>query len=148
MRRARHIVVSVLSVALAAPLLGASRRMAIVVDTSRSMEEADAQRYTMQLSQILSDLVDTGDALSVIRMPPDRLFFSSCSEGASPSLVLQLDPQDRAGFKRRLDGLIQFDTGTYFAAPIRTAISLLPTQADTQRMLLIIADSGGRVVRF
>jgi hypothetical protein len=145
MRRAWPSLLSLVSAfALAASALGATnRRLAIVVDTSRSMQGADAQRYTMQLSQILSDLADAGDELSVIRMPPDSLFFSSCAQPGSSSLVLRLDPRDRADFKRRLDALLTFDTGTYFAAPIRTAISLLPPQPDTQRMLLIIADSGG-----
>jgi hypothetical protein len=145
MRRAWPSLLSLLSAfALAASALGATnRRLAIVVDTSRSMQQADAQRYTMQLSQILSDLVDAGDELSIIRMPPDSLFFSSCAQRESPSLVLRLDPRDRGGFKSRLDGLLTFDTGTYFAAPIRTAISLLPPEPDAQRMLLIIADSGG-----
>lgn len=141
--RASAVIVSLVGIVLAAPALGATKRLAIIVDTSRSMQQADAQRYTMQLSQILSDLVDAGDELSVIRMPPDTLFFSSCTQGPSSSLVLRLDQQDRAGFKSRLDGLLAFDTGTYFAAPIRTAISLLPPDPDTRRMLLILADAGG-----
>lgn len=143
MRNAYAVVWSLVSVVLAAPALGTSRRLAIIVDTSGSMQVSDVQRYTMQLSQILSDLVDAGDELSVIRMPPDSLFASSCSQGPSSSLVLRLDPQNRAGFKSRLDGLLAFNTGTYFAAPIRTAISLLPPDPDAQRMLLILADSGG-----
>ncbi len=145
MRRPWASLLSLLSsFALAASALGATnRRLAIVVDTSGSMQQADARRYTMQLSQILSDLVDAGNELSVIRMPPESLFSSACSQRASSSLVLRLDPRDRGNFKRRLDGLLTFDTGTYFAAPIRTAISLLPPDPDTQRMLLIIADSGG-----
>lgn len=127
------------SLGSAAPA-AAARHLAIIVDTSGSMQGNDPQRYTMQLSQILSDLVDSGDALSVIRMPAGA---ASCSDGPSSSLVLTLDPADRAGFKLRLDRLIQFDSGTEFAAPIRTAISLLPRDPGTQRMLLIIADAGG-----
>jgi hypothetical protein len=140
--RSRSIVLALLgALALAAPALAANRHLAIVVDTSGSMQSADPRRYTMQLSQVLSDLLDTGDELSVIRMPGE--LFSFCSEGVTPSLVLRLDPGDRAVFKQRLDQFITFDTGTYFAAPIRTAISLLPQDQDEQRMLLIIADSGG-----
>jgi len=130
--------------AIHAPAISAtSRHLAIVVDTSNSMSDNDPQRYTMQLSQVLSDLVDTGDELSVIRMPLESGFFTDCSAGPSSSLVLRLDPANRPGFKRDLDGLIQFNTGTFFAAPIRTAISLLPPDPNARRMLLVIADSGG-----
>jgi hypothetical protein len=135
------LLLTLLGALTAAQLQANGRHLAIVVDTSGSMQQNDPQRYTMQLSQVLSDLVDAGDELSVIRMPPD--FFSRCSAGPSSSLVLQLDPADRASFKARLDQLIQFNTGTHFAAPIRTAISLLPNEPAVQRMLLVIADSGG-----
>lgn len=124
-----------------AALAAAGRHLVIIVDTSGSMQTNDRQRYTMQLSQVLSDLLDNGDELSVIRMPGG--LFSFCSASASSSLVLPLDQADRAGFKRQLDGWLQFNTGTWFAAPIRTAISLLPRDADVPRMLLVIADSGG-----
>jgi len=119
----------------------ANRNLAIIVDTSGSMQQNDPQRYTMQLTQVLADLMDAGGELSVIRMPGTD--FSLCTAGPSSSLVLQLDPRNRADFKRSLDSLIQFNTGTYFAAPIRTAISLLKRDASPQRMLLVIADSGG-----
>ncbi len=141
-RRCVSIVLRLVgTLVLTGPALAASRHLAIVVDTSGSMQQADRQRYTMQLSQVLSDLVDTGDELSVIRMPEG--LYSTCFARASSSLVLRLDPNDRARFKQQLDGLIAFNTGTFFAAPIRTAIALLPPEKDVQRMLLIIADSGG-----
>jgi hypothetical protein len=142
MRGRRSILLRLLGVfAIAAPLYGASRHVAVILDTSGSMQQNDRPRYTMQLSQVLSDLVDSGDQLSIVRMPPD--LFSSCAEGPSSSLVLRLDPSDRARFKRDLDALVQFNTGTYFAAPVRTAISLLPPDPSARRMLLIIADAGG-----
>jgi hypothetical protein len=141
-RRRPWLVLPLLGALAYAPgVPAASRHLAVVLDTSGSMDQNDRQRYTMQLSQVLSDLLDTGDELAVIRMP--REFFSSCSEGPSPSLVLKLDPADRANFKSELDRLIRFDTGTFFAAPIRTALSLLPSDPAAQRMLLVIADSGG-----
>lgn len=141
-RRSVSIALRLVSaLALAGPAMAASRHLAIVVDTSGSMQNADRQRYTMQLSQVLSDLLDTGDELSVIRMPEG--LFSTCFARASSSLVLRLDPNDRARFKQQLDSVITFNTGTFFAAPIRTAISLLPPERDVQRMLLVIADSGG-----
>jgi hypothetical protein len=139
----RAIALRLLStlVLTATAVQAASRNLAIIVDTSGSMQQNDRQRYTVQLTQVLADLMDTGDELSVIRMPATDLSF--CTAGPSSSLVLQLDPRNRADFKRSLDGLIQFDTGTYFAASIRTAVSLLERDASPQRMLLVIADSGG-----
>ncbi len=115
------------------------RHIAIVLDTSGSMDSNDQPRYTVQLSQVISDLLNDGDELNVIRMKDD----SSCSAGASSSLAFTLDPGDRQSFKRRLDQEIAYETGTYFAAPIRTAAALLSGSPDSQRMLLVIADSGG-----
>jgi hypothetical protein len=125
----------------AATARAADRYVAIILDTSGSMQENDPPRYTMQLSQVLSDLLEQQDHLSVIRMPDTQS--SSCAEGASPSLMLTLDPADRAAFKRQLDGLVRYGGGTYFAAPIRTAMSVLPKDRGKQRLLLIIADAGG-----
>lgn len=143
MRRQHSIAVALAAALMLAALRvqAGDRNLAIVVDTSGSMQGNDQQRYTVQLAQVLSDLANDNDSLSVIRMPNDLLSF--CWAGASPSLVMRLDPSNRAEFKRELDRNIQFDTGTYFAAPIRTAISVLPHDTSAPRMLLIIADSGG-----
>lgn len=126
---------------LTASPAAAGRHVAVILDTSGSMQGSDPPRYTMQLSQILADLLDTADRLSIVRMPGG--LWERCSAGPSSGLVLKLDPADRAGFKRRLDGLVSYDSGTHFAAPIRTAISLLPRDRDEQRLLLVIADAGG-----
>ncbi|MFL6244784.1 MAG: choice-of-anchor X domain-containing protein [Thermoanaerobaculia bacterium] len=143
MRRQHSIAVAVAAALMLAAfrVQAGDRNLAIVVDTSGSMQGNDRQRYTVQLAQVLSDLANDTDSLSVIRMPDDLLSF--CWAGASPSLVMRLDPSNRAAFKRELDRNIQFETGTYFAAPIRTAISVLPRNTAAPRMLLIIADSGG-----
>jgi hypothetical protein len=127
---------------VASPALAASRRLAIVVDTSGSMQQNDPRRYTMQLAQVIADLADTSDELSVIRMSPGFGFFE-CANGPDPSLVLRLDPAKRADFKRQLDAHLLFNTGTFFAAPIRTAISILSLDHESERMLLVIADAGG-----
>lgn len=120
------------------------KSVALVLDTSTSMRENDPQRYTLEISQIVSDLLDDGDTLTVIRMPRVGLFQQvTCSDGVSPSLALSSDGTDRAGFKRRLDTLVAYDTGTHFAASIRTAIQALGRQPDQPRLLLIVADSGG-----
>src|SRR5262249_44077134 len=98
---------------LAGATHAADRHVAIIMDTSGSMASNDPPRYTMQLSQILSDLLDTGDELSVVRMPSD-IFSLSCSSGPSSSLILTLNPADRTTFKRKLDGLVQYGGGTFF----------------------------------
>lgn len=118
----------------------AGRHLTIIVDTSSSMQESDPRRYTLQLSQVLSDLLDTGDSLTVIRMP---LYDKACTDRADPTLARQLDPADRSGFKQELDELLVANTGTYFAAPVRTASADLERHKDKARLLLIIADSGG-----
>jgi hypothetical protein len=125
---------------LAATAWANERHVAIILDTSGSMQENDPPRYTMQLSQILSDLLEANDRLSVIRMPGSQ---STCTAGSSSSLILTLDPANRDGFKRGLDGLVHYGGGTYFAAPVHTAMSVLPQGPDKQRLLLIIADAGG-----
>ncbi|HET9767050.1 MAG TPA: vWA domain-containing protein [Thermoanaerobaculia bacterium] len=125
----------------AGPPAAAQRHVAVILDTSGSMGGSDPPRYTMQLSQILADLLDDADELTLIRMP--NAIWESCSAAASSALALRLDSGDRSGFKRRLDGFVQYEGGTHFAAPIHTAISVLPRQPGTQRLLLIIADAGG-----
>jgi hypothetical protein len=123
------------------------REVALVLDTSRSMVDNDPRRYGLQISQIVSDLLDDGDALTVVRMPRDGLltFFApiGCSDGATPNLALRSDGRARASFKSRLDQLVSYDTGTYFAAPIRTAIGALAGDRSRSRLLLVVADSGG-----
>jgi hypothetical protein len=115
------------------------RHIAILIDTSSSMRSNDKARYTVQLTQIIAELLDPNDKLTVIGM----LDNGSCSVGPSMSLALHLNPNDYPSFKQQLDTKIQYDTGTYFAAAIRTAIQVLSLNQHKQRMLLIIADSGG-----
>ena len=136
-RRRQLILAAVLS--LASSPAAAERHVAIILDTSQSMAGNDSERYTMQLSQILADLVETKDQLSVIGMADSE----SCSDGPSSALLVTLDPADRSAFKRRLDQLVTYDTGTYFAAAIRTAIATLSRDSSKQRLLLVIADAGG-----
>ena len=95
-----------------------------VVDTSGSMDSADAPRYTVQLSQVISDLLDDKDELNVIRMS-DNPF---CWAGASSSLVISLDPADRNRFKRRLDA------GTGRTLPSTNANWQMPMCGPPNRM--------------
>ncbi len=138
-RRALPLLAFALAWPAALPARAEGRHVAIILDTSGSMDSNDQPRYTVQLSQVISDLLADGDELNVIRMLDD----ASCSAGPSSSLVVTLDPADRDDFKRRLDAEIHNTTGTYFAGAIRTAAGLLPADPTKQRMLLFIADSGG-----
>lgn len=116
------------------------RAVAVIVDTSNSMKSNDPQRYTVQISQILGDLLDDRDELTVIGMASAELF---CIGGASSSLALRLEPSNRTGFKTRLDPHLRYHTGTFFVAAVRTALHALSRHPDRDRMLLILADSGG-----
>ena len=120
--------------------VAAGRHVSIIVDTSGSMDGNDKPRYTLQLSQIIADLLEPGDSLTVIRMPKSE---SRCSDGPDPALALSLNPADRGGFQAKLDTLLKFDTGTYFAAPVHTAQADLDRHSNEDRLLLFIADSGG-----
>lgn len=115
------------------------RHLAVIVDTSGSMSSNDRPRYTMQLSKILSDLLDEDDELTIVRM----LDNASCSAGVSSALALRLDPKNRDAFKAALDAHTQTNTGTYYAAAIRTAVDVLTFDESKKRMLLMLADSGG-----
>jgi hypothetical protein len=114
------------------------RHIAIIIDTSGSMSSSDKPRYTVQLSQIISELINKDDELDVI-----NLGGKSCSAGSLSTLALHLNPINRNYFKQKLDQKIKYRGGNDFAAPIRTAIKLLSYNRNKQRMLLIIADSGG-----
>lgn len=117
----------------------AGREVTIIIDTSGSMEQSDRSRYTAQLAKIVADLLDPDDRLTVIRMPGSE----SCADGPDPSLVLRLDPADRAGFKRAVDAFVSTTGGTYFSAPIRTAVQIVTLDGAKSRLLLMLADSGG-----
>ena len=118
------------------------RHLTVIIDTSASMQDSDPRRYTVQLTRILADLLDKGDSLTVIRMP--RYEKRSCADPADLGLARSVeDPAELSSFKQGLDSLLVYDTGTYFAAPIRTAREDLNQHADKPRLLLIIADSGG-----
>lgn len=117
-----------------------ARHVSIIVDTSGSMDNSDRPRYTLLLSEILADLLDAGDSLTVIRLPPHQ---RSCGDAANAALAVQMNPADRGGFQTRLDKLLDYDTGNHFAAPVHTAQADLAQYKDKARLLLFIADSGG-----
>jgi hypothetical protein len=126
---------------LAGPAEAAGRRVAILIDTSGSMVQTDPQRYTVQLSQIIADILDDSDELTVVRLR--NVFLVFCSGGPSSSLSIRLDPRRRSAFKSGIDGLIAYDGNNDFASAIRTAMQALSLDPGKKRMLLMIADSGG-----
>jgi|GEM_PF-1156345 len=150
-RLAAWVACLLLVMALSPPAAGSQgRRVAVVLDTSGSMERTDPQRYAVQITKILADLLKDEDELTAIRIPRISLLgllgrgdYGNCSAPASSSLALTLDGRDRSGFKDRLDAMATYDTNNYFAPPIRTAIRALSLEPDHDRMLLIVADSGG-----
>jgi hypothetical protein len=118
----------------------AGRRVVVLIDTSGSMVGTDPQRYTVQLAQIVADLLDDSDQLTIVRLGGFALF---CGAGPSPDVALRLDPANRSGFKSELDRMISYSGDNSFAIPIRTAVQALSLDSSKKRMLLMIADSGG-----
>jgi hypothetical protein len=119
------------------------RRLAIVLDTSSSMADpsGDPARRTVQLSKVLSDLVDERDDFAVITMPGRRDSVSLLAT-IDRSLVHALGQTNRQAFKDRLE-TITFSTSTAMLTPVRTAIDWLGNDRDTPRLLLILTDAAG-----
>ena len=115
------------------------RHLAVVIDTSGSMLKNDPERYTVQATKILSDLLDERDRMIAIHMPSSE----SCSDGPNPSLGVVFDGANRAAFKSAVDASVKFESGTYFAAPVRTAVDFLAKAPNGRRLLLVVADADG-----
>jgi hypothetical protein len=131
---------AVLWLAAAGAAQAHDRHVVVLIDTSGSMLSNDRPRYTVQLSQIIGDLLTDADELTVVRLGGPFLL---CGLGPDRSLSLRLDPGNRAAFKQGLDRLISYGGENAFAAPIRTAMQILTLDPSKKRMLLMIADSGG-----
>lgn len=115
------------------------RHLAVIIDTSGSMEANDPSRYTVQAAKILSDLLDDQDRMLVLRMPNAE----TCSDGPNPALGVTFNAADRGGFKASLDTKMALTSGTYFVAPVRTGLDFLSSAPGGQRLLVILADSDG-----
>lgn len=140
MRRACRLLVPLACVlTLAASASAQPRSLAVIIDTSSSMKTSDPARYTVQLSQILSDLLDDGDDMTVVRMADSE----SCGDGPDRSLIIPVSTANRERSKEGLRGLRYDSGGTHFAAAVRTAADALRRFPDRPRMLLFLADSGG-----
>ncbi|MFH1468439.1 MAG: VWA domain-containing protein [Pseudomonadota bacterium] len=119
----------------------AERRVAIVVDTSGSMAGNDRPRYTVLASQIVADLLQDTDAISVMRLPQGES--SSCGDGPNDGLRVARQPGKTVAFQRAVDGLLTYSGGNHFCAPVRTALRDLGTDPAHDRMLLFLADADG-----
>ena len=147
MSRLLFVPVVAVFLAIFAVPLAAERRIALIVDTSGSMEQNDRARYAAQISKILSDLADDHDKVAIIRLPAEpnlRERFTGhqdCSVSADPSLMVQLEGSQRASFKSSVDNLIQYKGPTLFGAPLRAAIPFLGDDPNIQRLLLLVSDA-------
>lgn len=128
------------------------KRVAVVVDTSGSMQSNDPGRHAVLAAQLLADLLDDSDAYSVVRLA-DGEMFGCVMEQANSSLEVVFDGNRRRHSKSRIDGLIGYDGGNHFCAPVRTALRTVSGgPADAKRMILFVADAddfgtGGSVLR-
>ena len=133
-----------LFVALVSKLLtsagSTSKRVAVVVDTSTSMQSADSYRYGVLLPQVISDLLGLKDAMAVVRFPHDQ---DSCGSGVDLSLLRTIDKNNRSISKSDLDWFLAYNTGTYFTSAVQTAINFIGFDKDIPRLILLLVDSGG-----
>lgn len=118
----------------------AGRAVAVILDTSGSMDRSDPSRYTVQITKILSDLLASEDRLIAIGMPAIE---PTCRFGPPPGFEIDRRPGENTEFKRHLDRAATNGTGTHFGASIRAAVKTLRQHRDRNRLLLILADSGG-----
>jgi len=117
-----------------------SREIAIIIDTSGSMSGNDNPRYTVQISKILSELIGPADNLTVIELSNQ----SGCNISADMSLTMSTGGGKVDRFKQQVDRRIKYHLALdNFTAAVRTGIKILSSTSRKQRMLLILADSGG-----
>ena len=111
------------------------RRVVVLVDTSSSMDGNDGPRFTVLATQILSDLLDDADALTVIRTPP------APGGGCPGGCARALKTSDRRGSKKAIhDLLYRYQGGTHFGAAMAAARRALAPQ-DRDELLLFISDA-------
>jgi len=119
--------------------LWAERDIAIIIDTSGSMKNSDKPRYTTQLSKIITDLIEPQDQLNIIRFPGSE----GCYSQSNLKLATNINTHDRLKSKQKIEQVMTYGGDNAFTTPIRTAIKLLNKNPNNDRLLLIIADSGG-----
>src|SRR5262245_22932484 len=152
----------VLLVAAMATRLDAERRIALIVDTSGSMESNDPPRYAVQIAKILSDLVEDQDRIAIIWFPPGpgprqparniveqlqdainavNQSVQNCSVPADTRLRVIVSGAQRAGFKDEVDQRLKYDGPTHFGSALRTAADFLGTDRSIPRLLLMLSDA-------
>lgn len=112
------------------------RDIVIIIDTSSSMSNNDPAFYTVQITQIIADLLDNSDNLYVI-----TLARGGCNAAPNPSLILPL--RNNPAFKQQLKRRIGYSGNNHFGTPVRTAIHVLNNNPLHAKLLLMLADSGG-----
>ena len=123
-------------------LCAEKREVAVVMDTSSSMNGYDRPRYAVQVSKILADLMADGDGYTVARLAEGSLGGENCASPADRALETRLSG-DRQAFKDRLDRASIYNIRfNHFAAAVHTARASF-SSGPARRMFLFIADSGG-----
>jgi hypothetical protein len=115
---------------------GSGRHLAVVLDTSGSMDGNDRPRLAVQTIKILADMLRPTDRMSVVKMPRR----GGCGRQPDASLVIDTDAAGVAGFKSKLEQL-RNNTSTEYSVPLATAQQLLDASSAAQRLLIVIADA-------
>ncbi len=118
----------------------AGRLVAVVLDTSTSMREAvnDQPRLAIQALKILTDLLGSGDDLTLAWMPasPD------CAARPDPARRLDRPVGDLEGFKRTLDERARYGGPTNFIVPLLAVKEALDAAPQKERLLIVVSDAG------
>ncbi len=136
--RRQMLVAMLLALSIAAPVPALSaegRHLAVVLDTSGSMDSNDKPRLAIQAIKIIADMLGGNDRLTVVTMPGN----SACRQQPDQSLVIDTSTAGLMGFKTRLDG-IEYDTSTNFITPLATAQQALDGSNATERLLIVVSD--------
>ncbi|WP_295443444.1 vWA domain-containing protein [uncultured Thiodictyon sp.] len=124
----------------AEPPTRVQRQVAVVLDTSTSMRDADNDRprLAIQAIKILADLLGPADDLSLAWMPASP----ECIGQPDPSRRIDRQAGDLPGFKQALDERARYGGPTNFIVPLLTVKAALDAAAGKERLLIVISDAG------